>query len=118
MKRSDCLPGNPEACGACFTCSLSKDAMRWSRSFDTGLRQAQSLLRMSGEGSYFTHDTLAAPLAGRILDDPDRAHRRHEPVENVQLSGRVRPEAGKGADRLQRREAAGDPRHRAEHAEL
>ena len=61
----------------------------------------------------------AAAPAGRILDDPDRAHRRREPVENMELAGRVGAEAGRsrGSPRA-RAKLPAMPGHRAEHAQL
>src|SRR4051812_36574106 len=59
-----------------------------------------------------------AARAGRVLDDADRPHRRHEPVEDVKLARRTLGEAGEGANRFQGREAAGDAGHRAKHAKL
>ena len=60
----------------------------------------------------------AARRAGRVLGDPDRPHRRRQAVEDVQLAAGILAEAQDRADRLQRGEAAGDARHRAEHALL
>ena len=60
----------------------------------------------------------AAGPAGGVLDDPHRPHRRRQAVEDMDLARRLAAEADDLPDRLQRRPAAGDPRHRAEHAQL